>query len=215
MSAYSSVTKTLRKVKDRKLTVRELHAADPSYELAIYSSAVHTMQQPDGPLVRQNRNGDGPYEYGLKENFNVDTWVREKEGRILGPRDPAKKPSAVHVIHTVADRRDSAAAPAFVQKPQSVNQTMERKPEEPKSTPAPVAAAKPVEKEEVLPAASAPAESHSLARQHTFSMPIPGKASVFISIPAGFDEADFELLTMMLGAYLERMRAQEAKALPA
>jgi hypothetical protein len=46
----------------------------------------------------------------------------------------------------------------------------------------------------------------SLPKPHNFEIPIPGKSSVKISVPANFDSEDWELLTTMFQAYVKRWK---------
>jgi hypothetical protein len=47
----------------------------------------------------------------------------------------------------------------------------------------------------------------SKPRPHNFEIPIPGKSSVKISVPADFDSQDWELLTVMFQAYVKRWKS--------
>lgn len=159
MSAYRSIIETLRNVAPRRLVAREIHAADGSHELGVVHLALHDMAQPDGPLERK-KEGERPYDYQLRAGFNWEAWLDDKEGRMRGPREPDKQAGkqatpAVRVVHSVADRKDSATVK--VEKPPGVN--IDAVHSNVSATARPAAntapASKPVGKDEVAPASTA------------------------------------------------------------
>jgi hypothetical protein len=166
----------------------------------------------------------------------VHAWIEEKEARARGgkvsggaaatPAAPVAAKPAVRVVRTVADLRPASAstpAPvvAIAQKGEVVNRPSMQN----------VAAVNqaPARKQQTTASemageggqhASSPvagmsidaAHERTTARSHTFQLPIPGKTSAFVTLPADITGEDWDMLKTILDVYVARLREQRAGA---
>lgn len=228
MSAYRTVIQVLQKTRGepRKLTSRDIHAEEAgSYEPQVINMALHDRQLPGGPLAR-SKDDDGPYRYALRSGFDVDAWLDEKEGRGYSRDQRTEKPAApvVRVVRTVADLRATQTSSAVVssaQKAELVNRPAMQKVMAVNQAPA--AGQKPRESEptgEGGPAASSRVAGVNIdavherptARSHTFQLPVPGKTSAFVTLPADITGEDWDMLKTILDVYVGRLREQRSMA---